>query len=58
MKDIARFLHIGITMAMTIGFFAIVGYLVDAWLGSLPLVLIISVLLGTFMMLWYVYKNS
>ena len=56
MKEIAKFLHLGVTVALSIGFFTFVGYSIDKWLGCAPVGILIGILLGTFLTFVYLYR--
>ena len=44
--DFARYGGVGLQLAAAVGLFAYVGYLLDRWLSTLPLFLLVGVLLG------------
>ena len=58
MKGIAQFLHLGITVISSIGFFTFVGYFVDKWLGITPIGILIGILLGTFLSFVYLFRMA
>ena len=58
MKGIAQFLHLGITVVASMGFFTFVGYSVDKLLGITPFGILVGVLLGTFLSFVYLYRMA
>jgi ATP synthase protein I len=52
----ARFLSLGFTLIAIIGGLTAVGLLVDKWLGTLPLFLLVGLVLGFVAGLFYVYR--
>ena len=58
MKGIAQFLHLGITIVLSMGFFTFLGYAIDKWLGCTPLGILVGILLGTFLSFVYLYRMA
>ena len=58
MKGIAQFLHLGITVVASIGFFTFLGYSIDRWLNCTPIGILIGILLGTFLVFVYLYRMA
>jgi ATP synthase protein I len=52
----ARSLTIGFTLIVIIGGLTAVGLLVDRWLGTLPLFLLVGLVFGFVASLFYVYR--
>jgi ATP synthase protein I len=52
----ARFLSLGFTLIVIIGGLTAVGLLVDRWLGTLPLFLLVGLVFGFVASLFYVYR--
>jgi F0F1-type ATP synthase assembly protein I len=52
----ARFLSLGFTLIVIIGGLRAVGLLVDRWLGTLPLFLLVGLVVGFVAGLYYVYR--
>jgi ATP synthase protein I len=52
----ARFLSLGFTLIVIIGGLTAVGLLVDRWLGTLPLFLLVGLVVGFVAGLYYVYR--
>lgn len=44
--DVAQYLGYGMTLAMSTALFLVGGYLLDRWLGTLPLFLIVGTFVG------------
>ena len=58
MKGIAQFLHLGITVVSSIGFFTFLGYSIDKWLNSTPIGILVGILLGTFLSFVYLFRMA
>ena len=52
----ARFLGIGFAMGLILGGPVLVGFVVDRLVGTLPLFLLVGVVLGFVLSLFYVYR--
>jgi ATP synthase protein I len=52
----ARFISLGFTLIAIIGGLTAVGLLVDRWLGTLPLFLLVGLVVGFVAGLYYVYR--
>ena len=58
MKGIAQFLHLGITVVLSIGFFTFLGYSIDKWLNITPIGILVGILLGTFLSFVYLIRMA
>ena len=58
MKGIAQFLHLGVTVVLSMGFFTFLGYSIDKWLNITPVGILIGILTGTFLSFVYLYRMA
>lgn len=55
--EAARYLGFGMQWALSTGLFLVLGWVVDRWLGTLPLFLIIGAFLGAGAGFWSLYYH-
>ncbi len=56
LAQLAPYLSLGWQLALTMVFFLGLGFLVDRWLGTTPLFLIIGALFGLIGIFWQIYQ--
>ena len=56
LKKAAVFVTVGVEVAGSVGAGAIIGYFIDQWLGTAPLILILLVLLVTVAVFWRIFR--
>ena len=55
MKDIEKGIGLAITIIGSIGTSFAIGYMLDKWLTTTPLFMIVGLLCGTVLAFWYLY---
>ncbi|CAN5602859.1 hypothetical protein BH24ACT22_BH24ACT22_10960 [soil metagenome] len=56
-SDYARYIGVGVTFLLIIAALTLGGYLLDNWLGTLPLFLLLGLAIGFAAALYYVYRQ-